>query len=85
MLAVVAVCLLGLALPLGGTGGHSHAAGSALAGNGHAVEYTVQPGDSLWSIAAQVDPAGDPRPLVAQMTAELGSATVQPGERITVP
>ena len=48
MLAVVAVCLLGLALPLGGTGGHSHAAGSALAGNGHAVEYTVQPGDSLW-------------------------------------
>ena len=85
LLAVVAVCLLGLALPLGGTGGLSHATGSALAGTGHPVEYTVQPGDSLWSIAASVDPTADPRPLVAKMAAEIGSDTVQPGERITVP
>jgi hypothetical protein len=85
LLAVVAVCLLGLALPLGGTGGLSHATGSVSAGNGHPVEYTVQPGDSLWSIAASVDPTADPRPLVAKMAAEIGSDTVQPGERITVP
>jgi hypothetical protein len=85
MLAVVALCILGLALPLGGTGGRSHAAGSAPAGTLHPVEYTVQPGDSLWSIAARVDPSGDPRPLVATMAAELGSDTVQPGEQITVP
>jgi hypothetical protein len=45
----------------------------------------VQPGDSLWSIAARVDPSGDPRPLVAKLAAELGSSTVQPGEHITIP
>jgi hypothetical protein len=85
VLAVAVLCILGLALPLGGTGGRSHAPGSASAGTLHPVEYTVQPGDSLWSIAARVDPSGDPRPLVAEMASQLGSDTVQPGERITVP
>jgi hypothetical protein len=85
MLAVVGLCVLGLALPLGGTGGHSHATGSALAGNPGGAEYTVQPGDSLWSIAARVDPSGDPRPLAAKLAAELGSSSVQPGEHITIP
>jgi len=85
LLAVLGLCVLGLALPLGGTGGHSHATGSALAGNPGGAEYTVQPGDSLWSIAARVDPSGDPRPLVAKLAAELGSSTVQPGEHITIP
>ncbi len=85
MLAVAGLCVLGLALPLGGTGGPSHATGSALAGTGHAVEYTVQPGDSLWSIATRADPTGDPRPLVAKLAAQIGSDTVQPGEQIVVP
>ncbi len=85
MLAVLGLCVLGLALPLGGTGGHSHATGSTPAGNPNAVAYTVQPGDSLWSIAARVEPSGDPRPLVAKLAAELGSDTVQPGEQITIP
>jgi Tfp pilus assembly protein FimV len=52
---------------------------------GGAVSYTVQPGDSLWSIAERVSPTRDPRPLVAQMASQLGSETVVPGERITVP
>ena len=58
---------------------------SALAETGGAVSYTVQPGDSLWSIAERVSPTSDPRPLVARMASELGSETVVPGERITVP
>jgi len=85
MLAVLGLFALGLALPLGGTGGHSHATGSAPAGTPNAVAYTVQPGDSLWSIAARVDPSADPRPLVAKLAAQIGSDTVQPGEQITVP
>ncbi len=71
--------LLGaLALPLGGTGGHSHAPGSALAGTGHPVAYVVRPGDTLWTIAERVDPTGDPRPLVAQLAAQVGSDTDHP-------
>jgi len=74
-----------LALPLSGTGGHSHATGSALAGAGGVTTYTVKPGDTLWTIAERVAPTADPRPLVAQMAARIGSETVVPGERILVP
>jgi LysM domain len=85
LVVVTAILLIGLALPLGGTGGRSHVAGSALVGSQRAVEYTVQPGDSLWSIAVRVDPTGDPRPLVAHLASDTGSFTVEPGERIAVP
>ncbi len=74
-----------LALPLSGTGGHSHAAGSAPAETGGAATYTVQPGDTLWTIAERVDPTADPRPLVARLAAQTGSDTVVPGERIVLP
>ena len=77
--------LVGLALPLSGTGGHSHPTGSALAETGHPVAYTVQPGDTLWSIAERVDPTSDPRPLVARLAAQTGSDNVVPGERIVLP
>jgi len=78
--------LLGvLALPLSGTGGHSHPTGSALAEKTGPVTYVVQPGDSLWSIAERVDPSGDPRPLMARLAAQTGSDTVVPGERVVLP
>jgi hypothetical protein len=77
--------LVGLALPLGGTGGHSHAAGSALTGSSSGVAYTVRPGDSLWSIAERAAPGSDPRPLVAVLASRTGSDRVVPGERILVP
>lgn len=32
-----------------------------------ATVYTVQPGDTLWGIAAAVDPAADPRSVVAEL------------------
>lgn len=85
LLAAMGLLLAVLALPLSGTGGYSHPAGSALAETGRPVVYTVRPGDSLWSIARRADPGGDPRPLVAMMAARTGSESVQPGERIVIP
>jgi hypothetical protein len=85
LLVAMGRLLLALALPLSGTGGNSHPIGSALAETGHPVAYTVQPGDTLWSIAERVDPAGDPRPLVARLASQLGSDTVVPGEHLVLP
>lgn len=85
LLAVSGLLVIGLALPLSGAGGHSHTSGPALAGTTHPVEYTVQPGDTLWSIAVAADPSADPRPLVATLASQTGSYTVEPGERIAVP
>jgi hypothetical protein len=85
ILAVMALLLIGLALPMGGAGGHSHATGSALSESASPFVYTVQPGDTLWTIAERVQPSGDPRPLVAKLAAQTGSETVVPGEQITLP
>ncbi len=85
LLATMGLLVVGLALPLSGTGGNSHATGSALAETGHPVTYTVRPGDTLWTIAERVDPSADPRPLVARLAAQTGSDNVVPGERIVLP
>jgi hypothetical protein len=49
------------------------------------ARYVVQPGDTLWSIALRLDPSGDPRPIVDQLGAELGSSSLQPGEHLVLP
>ncbi len=68
-------------------------AGAALGGSPLAVPerrpatmpYVVKPGDSLWSIAARLEPGRDPRPLVDALTASRGGAPLVPGEVITRP
>ena len=47
--------------------------------------YVVQPGDSLWSIAARLEPDRDPRPLVDALAASRGGEPLVPGEVITRP
>jgi len=84
LLAAMGILVVALALPLSGTGGHSHATGSAPAETGGSATYTVKPGDTLWTIAERVDPTADPRPLVARLAAQTGSDSVVPGERIVL-
>ena len=85
LLAMMGLALALLAFPLGGFGGTSHTTESALAANGHHATYTVRAGDTLWSIAQRVDPSGDPRPIVSQLAAQLGTYSVVPGEQLTLP
>ncbi|HUY20880.1 MAG TPA: LysM peptidoglycan-binding domain-containing protein [Acidimicrobiales bacterium] len=85
---VAAGLIAALALPWGGAGGQPLAtSGPARAGGAvaHHTGYVVQPGDTLWSIAERLDPSGDPRPLVAQLAAEVGGDTVVPGEHVVLP
>ncbi|HXQ90810.1 MAG TPA: LysM peptidoglycan-binding domain-containing protein [Acidimicrobiales bacterium] len=84
---VAAGLLVALALPWGGTRGPLATPGPALAGEviAHHARYDVRPGDTLWSIAVRLDPSGDPRPVVAQLAAQIGSGTVVPGEQLTLP
>ncbi len=87
--AVLVVGLLVvLALPVSALGGrpvaaHPTAPVTNLAG--HEVSYVVQPGETLWSIASRLDPGADPRPLVSELEARIGSDAVYPGERIALP
>ena len=85
--AVVGI-LVALALPWGGAGGHTLATpGPVLAGATvtHHASYVVQPGDTLWSIAQRLDPGADPRPIVAELQAQVGSETVQVGQHLQLP
>ena len=68
-------------------------AGAALGGSPLAVperrpaasQSVVQPGESLWSIAAKLEPGRDPRPVVDELTAARGGAPLVPGEVVTLP
>jgi Tfp pilus assembly protein FimV len=46
--------------------------------------YVVQPGDTLWSIAAELAPESDPRPIVDALRAANGGSELQVGDRLTV-
>jgi hypothetical protein len=57
-------------------------AGASLVGG---QRYVVRPGDTLWSIAVALDPSGDPRPVVDDLTAQLDGSSLRPGETLVLP
>ena len=46
--------------------------------------YVVQPGDTLWSIARQLHPQDDPRPVVDQLASQV-NGSLQVGQRLVLP
>jgi hypothetical protein len=47
----------------------------------------VQPGDTLWTLAEDMDPTGDPRVIVAEIKQanSLASSALSPGQVLVVP
>jgi hypothetical protein len=52
---------------------------------GPTVTVEADAGDTLWSLARQVHPEGDVRPVVEAMVADRGTAAVAVGEQVRVP
>ena len=52
---------------------------------GPTVVVEAGPGDTLWTLAREVQPAGDVRPAVEAMIAERGGSSVQVGDEVRVP
>jgi hypothetical protein len=79
--------LIGLQATLGSIGGGPLATTGAPGALQPAASrvWIVHPGDTLWSIAKAVDPAGDVRPLVDRLAAEAGTTVLYPGEPIAIP
>ncbi len=82
--AVVAVSALAT-IVLGALGGGSLTAPERPLPADAGRTYVVQPGDTFWSIAREVEPEGDVRPVVDRLVAEHGGATLVVGEPIRLP
>ncbi len=88
--AFVVVAMAGLQAllrPLAGAGGGrplSATEGSAPVTAGH-ESVLVQPGDTLWTIARELRPTGDLRPVVDDLTALNGGASLEAGQVIVLP
>jgi hypothetical protein len=63
------------------TGGAADSAGPAL------VQTTVQPGESLWSVAQRIAPDNDPREVIAQIRRlnDLESSQLLVGQQLLLP
>jgi LysM domain len=88
-LAVVTVTAMVTAFWLsvaGGAQAASHGLGSGAAYRGM-TRVVVRPGQTLWSIASQAEPAADPRLVIQQIIQAnaLGGPVIQPGQSLWVP
>lgn len=87
-LVVVALCLLGAASAVRSVGSlfvQEPAAQMAGDGSGSVVVRTVQPGETLWSIAATASPGRDPRPAVDELVRLNGGSTLEAGAQVVIP
>jgi nucleoid-associated protein YgaU len=87
--AGLAVAIVLVAAQAGGALGDSPLAVSgrrpASSASSGTTRYVVEPGDSLWSIAEELEPGADPRPVVDALAEARGDAPLIPGETIVWP
>lgn len=85
----LATVLLGLAMVVMAGRAAAGAVGGASPAPAHrppsTVTHVVRPGDSLWSIAAEVAPDRDPRDVVDALQSTRQGAALIPGEQIVWP
>jgi hypothetical protein len=48
------------------------------------VKFVVQQGDTLWSIAERIAPSSDPRRVVDDLAAQLGTSDLQVGQALSL-
>lgn len=63
--------------------GNARSAGADPAAS--AEVHVVQPGDTLWRIAATIAPDADPREVVDELVDLNGSSTIRVGQRVVLP
>lgn len=87
--AVLVLLLAALLLAVFSVGQRDTQAASVGAGSGAAAPAatTVQPGESLWSLAQRIAPDNDPREVIAQIRRlnDLDSADLQVGQHLLLP
>jgi hypothetical protein len=82
-LAAIPLVIAGLVFGLGASG--------AVASHDSATDsltwVTVDGGQSLWDLAAEIAPADDPREFAAQVVSfnQLASSEIQPGQELAIP
>ena len=82
------VLVAALAWLAGTTRAEATGSGSPASAVYHSLRsVVVQPGESLWTIATQADPAGDPRAVMQEIIDinALHGTSVQPGQRLWLP
>lgn len=83
VLAAVPLVIAGLVFGLGASG----AAASRDAATDSLTWVTVDGGQSLWDLAAEIAPTEDPREFAAQVASfnDLDSTVIQPGQELAIP
>ncbi|WP_395639603.1 hypothetical protein [Pseudolysinimonas sp.] len=82
-LAAIPLVIAGLVFGLGA----SDAVATRDAASDSLTWVTVDGGQSLWDLAAEVAPSADPREFAAQVLAfnQLASSEIQPGQQLAIP
>ena len=86
VLAALAAAPLVTGLAVGALGGEG-AVASSTAATTEFTTVTVDGGDTLWQLAAELAPAADPRDVISDIVRLNGLSTseVQPGQQLAIP